>query len=53
MSNEKEIVNEPYELKDEEVEIIDAGEPENKKLNGAGESFEESEVHIEAFEDEE
>lgn len=35
-------VEEPHELKDDEIEVIEEGEPENVEKSGAKESFEES-----------
>lgn len=42
MAKEKEVINEPYELKDEDVDVLVDPDPEDEALNGAEESFEES-----------
>lgn len=38
----EDVINEPYELKDDEVDVLVDPEPEDEALNGAEESFEES-----------
>lgn len=42
MSKEKEVINEPYELKDDEVDVLVGPESEDETLTGAEESFEDS-----------